>query len=60
MTCIECIHGQAANLYTSQPTEDFLDYINAPIGRGKQLEYRDTLKPHIACPTTAGTGSEVL
>lgn len=47
---------KAANLYATWPTADFLDYVNAPIGAGKAVP--GPLKPHIACPTTCGTGSE--
>jgi hydroxyacid-oxoacid transhydrogenase len=46
---------KAANLYATHPAE-FLDYVNAPIGAGKIVP--GALKPHIACPTTCGTGSE--
>lgn len=48
--------GKAANLYASQPA-DFLDYVNAPVGAGRPVP--GPLRPHIACPTTSGTGSEV-
>ena len=46
---------KAANLYSTHPAE-FLDYVNAPIGAG--IAVPGPLRPHIACPTTSGTGSE--
>ncbi len=47
--------AKAANLYATWPAE-FDTYVNAPVGAGAPIP--GALKPHIACPTTSGTGSE--
>ncbi|MFO0591600.1 MAG: hydroxyacid-oxoacid transhydrogenase [Polyangiaceae bacterium] len=46
---------KAAALYATYPAP-FLAYVNAPIGEGRAVP--GPLPPHIACPTTCGTGSE--
>lgn len=47
--------AKAANLLTCYPG-DVMDYVNKPIGAGKAPA--GPLKPLVAVPTTAGTGSE--
>ena len=47
---------KAVSLYATYPPENFLDYVNKPLG--KALPVPGPLKPHIACPTTFGTSSE--
>jgi alcohol dehydrogenase class IV len=46
---------KAAILYATHPA-DLLAYVNAPIGAGRPVP--GPLPPHVACPTTCGTGSE--
>lgn len=47
--------AKVANLYATHPAE-LLAYVNAPIGEARPVP--GALKPMIAIPTTAGTGSE--
>ena len=47
--------AKAANLYSTYPA-DFLDYVNAPLGKGRPAP--GPLRPLVAVPTTAGSGSE--
>jgi len=46
---------KAAALYATFPA-DFLTYVNKPVGAGAAVP--GPLPPHVACPTTCGTGSE--
>lgn len=48
--------AKLANLLASHPG-DLIDYVNAPLGGATPVP--GALKPHLACPTTSGTGSEV-
>jgi hydroxyacid-oxoacid transhydrogenase len=47
---------KAAALYATYPA-DLLTYVNAPVGAAAPIP--GPLPPHIACPTTSGTGSEL-
>jgi hydroxyacid-oxoacid transhydrogenase len=47
--------AKAANLYATYPA-DFMTYVNPPVGSGAPVP--GPLKPLVAVPTTAGTGSE--
>jgi alcohol dehydrogenase class IV len=46
---------KAAMLYATYPAE-LRAYVNAPVGDGRPVP--GPLPPHVACPTTCGTGSE--
>ena len=47
--------AKVANLVSTHPAP-VMDYVNPPIGKGKRPPSQ--LKPHLAIPTTSGTGSE--
>ncbi|MBA2541811.1 MAG: iron-containing alcohol dehydrogenase [Deltaproteobacteria bacterium] len=47
---------KAANLIATYPTA-LRTYVNAPVGDARPVP--GPIAPHIACPTTSGTGSEV-
>ncbi|HEX5560657.1 MAG TPA: hydroxyacid-oxoacid transhydrogenase [Nocardioidaceae bacterium] len=47
--------AKAVNLLSTNPG-DLMDYVNAPVGRGRAPE--NALSPLVAVPTTTGTGSE--
>jgi alcohol dehydrogenase class IV len=47
--------AKAVNLLCTNPGE-LLDYVNAPVGKGRSPEH--ALAPLVAVPTTTGTGSE--
>jgi hydroxyacid-oxoacid transhydrogenase len=47
--------AKVANLVTSHPAP-VMDYVNPPVGKGRKPPA--PLRPHLAIPTTSGTGSE--
>jgi alcohol dehydrogenase class IV len=47
--------AKVANLVSTHPAP-VMDYVNPPIGEGKKPP--SPIKPHLAIPTTSGTGSE--
>ncbi|HEY2637052.1 MAG TPA: hydroxyacid-oxoacid transhydrogenase, partial [Solirubrobacteraceae bacterium] len=47
--------AKVANLITTHPAP-VMDYVNPPVGEGKKPP--SPLKPHLAIPTTSGTGAE--
>lgn len=48
--------AKVADLLATHPGT-LLDYVNAPLGGATPVP--GPLRPHVACPTTSGTGSEV-
>jgi alcohol dehydrogenase class IV len=47
--------AKASMVYSRYPA-DFLDYFGPPVGMGRAVP--GPVLPHLACPTTSGTGSE--
>ncbi len=47
--------AKVANLVSTHPAP-VMDYVNPPVGEGKKPP--SPIKPHVAIPTTSGTGSE--
>jgi hydroxyacid-oxoacid transhydrogenase len=47
--------AKVANLITTHPAP-VMDYVNPPVGEGRKPP--SPLRPHLAIPTTSGTGSE--
>jgi hydroxyacid-oxoacid transhydrogenase len=47
--------AKVANLVTTHPAP-VMDYVNPPVGEGRKPP--SPLRPHLAVPTTSGTGSE--
>jgi hydroxyacid-oxoacid transhydrogenase len=47
--------AKAANLVSTHPAP-VMDYVNPPVGQGRKPP--SPLRPHLAIPTTSGTGSE--
>ena len=47
--------AKVANLITTHPAP-VMDYVNAPVGKG--VKPPSPLRPHLAIPTTSGSGSE--